>query len=38
MLCKVNSTAPEDYGKAIPEQTHSPDFDLVVKLKAQRLR
>jgi hypothetical protein len=37
MLCKVNGTAPEDYGKAIPEQTHAPDFDLVAKLKA-RLR
>ena len=38
MLCKVNGTAPEDYGKAIPEQTHAPDFDLVAKLKARRLR
>jgi hypothetical protein len=38
MLCKINGTAPEDYGKAISEQTHAPDFDLVVKLKARRLR
>ena len=38
MLCKVNGTAPEDYGKAISEQTHAPDFDLVAKLKARRLR
>jgi hypothetical protein len=29
MLCKVNGTAPEDYGKAILEQMHAPDFDLV---------
>jgi hypothetical protein len=38
MLCKVNGTAPEDYGKAISERTHAPDFDLVAKLKARQLR
>jgi hypothetical protein len=38
MLCKVNGTALEDYGKAITEQTHAPDFDLVAKLKARWLR
>jgi hypothetical protein len=37
MLCKVNGTAPEDYAKAIPAQTHTPDFDLVAKLRARRL-
>ena len=38
MLCKVNATAPEDYGKTIPAQTPAPDFDLVAKLMARRLR
>jgi hypothetical protein len=38
MLYKVNGTAPEDYGKAISEQMHAPDFDLAAKLKAWRLR
>ena len=38
MLRKVNGTAPEDYAKAIPAQTHAPDFDMVAELKAWRLR
>jgi hypothetical protein len=38
MLSTANGTASEDYGKAISEQTHAPDFDLVAKLKAWWLR